>query len=81
MATRAERLGLDPRVQQLFEDLNRPSASKLFLAAVERGIPLTLPQARQLVATDDVRQEFATAPKFGGKIVAGALNNAGPLTL
>jgi hypothetical protein len=74
MATRAERLGLDPRVQQLFEDLNRPSASKLFLAAVERGIPLTLPQARQLVATDDVRQEFAPAPKFGGKIVAGALN-------
>jgi hypothetical protein len=74
MATRAERLGLDPRVQQLFEDLNRPSANKLFLAAVERGIPLTLPQARQLLVTDDVRQEFAPGPKFGGKIVSGALN-------
>eukprot|EP00973_Karenia_brevis_P026756 3692013-Karenia_brevis.AAC.2 len=68
MATRAERLGLDPRVQQLFEDLNRPSANKLFLAAVERGIPLTLSQARQFIATDDVRQEFAPAPKFRGKI-------------
>jgi hypothetical protein len=74
MATRAERLGLDPRVQQLFEDLNRPSANKLFLAAVERGIPLTLPQARQLVATDEVRQELAPGPKFRGKIVSGALN-------
>ena len=74
MATRAERLGLDPQVQQLFEELNRPSASKLFLAAVERGIPLTLPQARRFVATDDVRQEFAPAPKFKGKIVSGSLN-------
>ncbi len=74
MATRAERLGLDPRVQQLYVDLNRPSANKLFFAALERGIPLTLPQARQLLATDDVRQEFAPGPKFGGKIVSGALN-------
>ena len=65
---------LDPRVGQLFEELNRPSANKLFLAAVERGIPLTLTQARQVVSTDDVRQEFAPGPKFRGKIVSGALN-------
>jgi hypothetical protein len=74
MATRAERIGLDPRVQQLFEDLNRPSANKLFFAALERGIPLTLSQARQMLATDDVRQEFAPGPKFKGKIVSGSLN-------
>jgi len=81
MAARAERvqralgaLGLDSRARQLFEELNRPGANKLFLAATERGIPLTRPQARQLVATDDARQEFAPGLKFGGKIVSGALN-------
>lgn len=65
---------LDPRVQRLFVELNRPSANKLYLAAVERDIPLTRTQARQFVATDDVRQEFAPTPKFRGKIVSGALN-------
>lgn len=62
------------RLTALYNDLSRPSANKLYLAAQERGVPLTRAQAREFTKTDEGAQTFAPGPKFGGKVVVGAIN-------
>ena len=62
------------RLLTLYNELSRPNANKLYLAAQERGVPLTRAQAQEVAKTDEGAQTYAPGPKFGGKVVAGAIN-------
>ena len=64
----------DARLVDLYNELSRPSANKLYLAAKERGIPLTQARAREFTKNDEGGQAYAPGPNFGGKVVASSIN-------
>ena len=61
---------MDPRVLEVAEELNYPSAAKLKQVLRERGIPHKAKDVDQLLRDEPVRQVQAAATGYNGKIVA-----------
>ena len=61
---------MDPRVLEVAEELNYPSAAKLKQALRERNIPHKAKEVEQLLRDEPVRQVQAPTTSYNGKIVA-----------
>ena len=66
---------MDLRILALYEEIGKPGANKLYLAAKERRIPLSQAKAREFIKTDESAQTYAPAPHFGGKVVSSSVND------
>ena len=62
-------------VEQVFEDTNFPSASKLRRVLTARGIPFDASEVDRLVQRETTRQVQAPRYKFNGKIAASRLHS------
>ena len=63
------------RVEQVFEDLNFPSAARLKRVLTARGIPFNASEVDRLVQKETTRQVQAPRYKFNGKIAASRLHS------
>ena len=62
-------------VEQVFDDLGYPSASKLRRVLTARGIPFNRSEVDRLVRKETTRQVQAPRYKFNGKIAASRLHS------
>ena len=62
-------------IQQKFDELNAPSASKLLAALRAEGHAMTKKTVSAFVAKQSVRQVQAPRYKFDGKIAADGIND------
>ena len=62
-------------VEQLFEGLSYPSASKLRRVLTARGIPFNTSEVDRLVRKETTRQVQSPHYKFNGKIAASRLHS------
>ena len=62
-------------VEQVFEDLNFPSATRLKRVLTARGIPFNTSEVDRLVRKETTRQVQAPRYKFNGKIAASRLHS------
>ena len=61
---------MDPRIIEVAEELNYPSAAKLKQVLRERGVPHKAKEVEQLVRDEPVRQVQAPVKSYNGRIVA-----------
>ena len=62
-------------VEQVFEELNFPSAPRLMRVLNQRGIPFNASEVDRLVRGETTRQVQAPPYKFDGKIAASRLHS------
>ena len=62
-------------IHDVFEALNRPSASKLKVALTKRGIPFTAQEVADVVKSSASRQIYAPRQTYPGKVTSRDTNN------
>ena len=65
---------MDPEIERIYEELNRPSAAKLKVALKKAGVTFAAKDIDALTRQDTGRQLLAPRQQYKGKIVATDIN-------